>query len=101
MPMSKYDEPIRKLIAEMPPEIVAELAILEDRAIRAEGKVARQAEQIERLQSEVAWLREALQELQELAQGLQTRAGEVAEAAAADARSIEDKLRHLLVIQAQ
>jgi predicted nuclease with TOPRIM domain len=76
-----------KLVRELPQEVINELAILEDRAIRAEGKVGHQAERIDELQDEVTTLREIRDELVELAQTLQG--------------TIEHKLRHVLVVQAR
>lgn len=82
-----------KLARELPQEVVNELAILEDRAIRAEGKTGHQAERILELQEEIEKLRVTREELIEMANDLMNRA-------TADVHAIEDKLRHILALQA-
>lgn len=82
-----------KLARELPREVINELAILEDRALRAEEKANHQAERITELQDEVETLREIREELTELARDLLNRA-------AGDVRVIEDKLRRVLVVGA-
>lgn len=82
-----------KLVRELPTEVINELAILEDRALRAEEKAGRQAERITELQDEVGDLRDQVQTLAGLASELLNRA-------AGDVRMIEDALRRVLVVQA-
>jgi hypothetical protein len=82
-----------KLLRELPIEVVNELAILEDRAIRAEQRAGRLEQRNDELLTQVTQLRAALATVTELASELQSRA-------IVDAGHIEDALRRVLVIQA-
>lgn len=81
------DERLKVLLAELPKEVVNELAILEDRALRAEDRATRCAARNGELVDEVMRLRNAVEELVAMAQGLE--------------RTIDDGLRHVLVVQAR
>jgi hypothetical protein len=87
-------------IRDLPVEVINELAILEDRALRAEDAARRERSRTKELHDEVALLRECIGEVEALAQELQTHAERLAREAKLDAQAIEGRLRHLLVMRA-
>jgi len=88
------------ILQDLPERVVNELAILEDRAIRAETSLARREERVHDLVIEVNKLRTEMMEMTDLAQGLQEAAQNLAIAAEAESTKIEGQLRRLLVLQA-
>lgn len=94
------DTHLEKLLADLPEQVVNELAILEDRALRAEQHADRISGRVAELQNENGMLRAALDELRGLAYLLKARAEQTSEQAAGDAEAIEEALRHALVVMA-
>jgi hypothetical protein len=94
MPLS--DETINAL----PQNVINEMAILEDRALRAEGQLTHKTRQLAALTDEVAKLRGEVGLLLDLAAALQEFAQTIADSASVEARRVEQELRHFLVVQA-
>lgn len=84
----------------LPKEVVNELAILEDRALRAESMLEHYTARTHDLQQEVGLLRTALTSLEDVAKDLLGRATELAERAQEDQEHIEQALRDVIVQQA-
>lgn len=89
------------LIAELPEPVLNELAILEDRAIRAERLLDNMRDRNRELRAEAIHLRDVIGEVELLAQEFQKRAQRLAGEAEQDAQAVEKRLRHLLVLQAR
>ena len=81
-------------------EVINELAILEDRALRAEQALAVKSRQLLDMQNEMSKLRDEVDSMASLAQELQIAAQGLASKAEDEAASIEEQLRRLLVLQA-
>lgn len=88
-------------LIDLPDKVLNEFAILEDRAQRAERQLERERRRVLELRDEVTVLRELVSEIEHLAKQLQERAQTVAREATEDATAIENRLRHLLVMQAR
>ena len=94
-------DPMGVLLEGLPDQVVNELAILEDRALRAEQRANQLDDRLTELRTENGTLRNALDELRGLAYQLKTRAEENAAEATGAVEAIEDSLRHVLVVLAQ
>jgi hypothetical protein len=94
MPLS--DETIN----ELPQNVINEMAILEDRALCAEGQLIQKTRRLAELTDEVAKLRGEIGLLLDLATTLQEFAQAIAETARIEAARVEEQLRHFLVVQA-
>jgi hypothetical protein len=90
----------RELTDRLAAEVVNELAILEDRAIRAEGALERSRERAVELEGQVASMRDEVDLLRTLAEELQQATKTLVEEAARQHVNIEKELRRLLVLQA-
>jgi hypothetical protein len=88
------------LIAALPHEVLNELAILEDRALRAESQLATRTAHLTELELEIGKLRGEVGLLLQLATETQEFAQEIAEGAKVEAGRVEAQLRKFLVVQA-
>lgn len=85
----------------LPEEVLNELAILEDRALRAEQQLDVERSRARELRDEVAVLREVVDDSRALAEELMEHAQQLARQAADEAESVEAHLAHLLATQAR
>lgn len=88
-----------EIVKDLPERVINELAVLEDRARRAEIALRRERRRVAELRDEVALLRTVVTEVQALAAELQERAQQIASDATEAAAAVEGRLRHLLVVQ--
>jgi ABC-type phosphate transport system ATPase subunit len=87
-------------IVSLSQEALNELAILEDRALRAEGQYAAASRKLTELQAEITKLREEVGMLLQLSTELQEFAQGMADDARIEAGRVEEQLRRFLVVQA-
>jgi hypothetical protein len=78
----------------LPSQVVNELAILEDRALRAEGQLANSVRRVTEMEDEISKLRDEIALLFQLGVEVQEAAQRLA------ACNVEQRLRRFLVVQA-
>jgi len=89
-----------ELVRGLPDAVVNELAIYEDRAIRAEEALKVKTEQVAGMQAQLVKARDEVDAMTALASELKTAAVDLATQAQLESASIEEQLRRLLVLQA-
>ena len=89
-----------EIVRGLPDAVINELAIYEDRAIRAEQALAVKTEQVAGMQRELHKARDEVDAMAALANELKTAAADLATTAQVEMVSIEEQLRRLLVLQA-
>jgi SMC interacting uncharacterized protein involved in chromosome segregation len=88
------------LIEGLPREAVNELAILEDRALRAEGQLSNSVRRMGEMEDEIAKLRSEVEMMLGLCHELEEFTERMSEAAHSEAAKVEQALRRFLVVQA-